>query len=360
MKDNKVCLINLALDIGGAQRHTADLANFLAENDCQVSIILLSKAPVCFKLSSDINLIEPDFKMQRSVKGKLVHMTRLIRYIRKSLKMVDPGVIFNASSPSFLLAATVGLNYPMYLTIRCNPLYTKLIESFSVPLIIRKILYRRLKGIIAQTNFAAYILDRQFSTNAIIVIPNYIRPLPTLRVAKKNQIVSVGRLIKSKGFDYLLRAFALIKNADWKLMIVGDGPESSNLKQLAVSLAIEENVVFTGAKNDVNQCLQESKIFAFTSLSEGFPNALMEAMATPLACISFNCDAGPADIIEDGKSGFLITPKDINAFAEKLSVLMNDEMLRTVFMEEAYKITVKNSLEKIGKRYLDLIAVKEN
>ncbi len=356
MKNNKICLINLALDIGGTQRYIADLANFLSANGYIVHILLLSRTPVSFQLDERVNIIQPGFLMQRSAKGKLFYSIKLMQYIRHTLKTISPFVILNASSPSFILMATAWLKYPMYLSIRCNPLHTKLVEGYNVPFVIRRFLYKRAKGIVAQTDFAARVLRKQFGEKKIITIPNYIRQLPNLDLAKKNQVVSVGRLIKSKGFDYLLKSFASAeKKADWKLVIVGDGPERANLETLAVSLGIKEKVLFAGAQNDVNIYLQQSEIFAFTSLYEGFPNALLEAMATPLPCISFNCDAGPADIIDEGKNGFLIPLKDVHAFTEKLSLLMQDEALRANFSTEALKIRQKNSLEKIGASYLNFI-----
>ena len=88
---------------------------------------------------------------------------------------------------------------------------------------------------------------------------------------------------------------------DWKLVIVGDGPRRKNLEGIVSKLNIGDRVIFTGFQEDVDFFLSQSKIFVLPSLIEGFPNALIEAMANSLAPVSFNCEAGPSEIIEHGR-----------------------------------------------------------
>ena len=100
---------------------------------------------------------------------------------------------------------------------------------------------------------------------------------------KKDWIIGIGRLSFEKGFDRLLQAFAKVEgHKEWKLVLVGDGPERERLKILAANLSITDRVVFLGLRKDVDQWLAESKIFVIPSRCEGFPNALCEAMASPL------------------------------------------------------------------------------
>ena len=95
-----------------------------------------------------------------------------------------------------------------------------------------------------------------------------------------------------KGQEELLRAFSRLRDPrDWRLMLVGDGPQRERLEALTDELRLGERVRFTGARKDVDALLARSSIFAFASLSEGYPNALLEAMASGLCCISFDCVA---------------------------------------------------------------------
>ena len=168
-----------------------------------------------------------------------------------------------------------------------------------------KLLHKRVNGIIAQTSYAADFYRKAYSC-PIEIIPNFLREIKEYKHEQINQIISVGRCSSEKGQHYLIEAFSKINNTTWQLAIVGDGPCLKELKALAIKLGIYDRVIFTGFREDVDFYLSQSKIFALTSLIEGFPNALIEAMATPLAPVSFNCNAGPSEIIEHGKNGFLV------------------------------------------------------
>lgn len=159
----------------------------------------------------------------------------------------------------------------------------------------------------------------------------------------------MGRLVKEKGQKYLIESFSKVEESNWKLVILGDGPMKKELILLAENLNIKERVLFPGAVKDVDSWLQKSSIFAFSSISEGFPNALVEAMSSNLACVSFNCDAGPNEIITNNKNGFLVDVYDIDTFTEKIK----NSILRKEFSIEAGKINDNLNIDTISRRYLD-------
>ncbi len=359
MDKKKICLINLDLGIGGAQRFISNLANFLSEEGYIVDILLLHDSPVLFKIHKNIKIWQPQFSYTKSTYRKIKYLFQLVSYIRHTLKKINPDIVFNTAAPSFILCSTVGLSYPIYLSIRCNPFNTKLIEILNIPLSIRRFLYKRSKGIIAQTSFASDVLKKQMHHSNVIVIPNALGEKQYYNYEKKNQIISVGRLVQSKGFDYLIKVFAQVYQPGWKLLIVGDGPEKDNLQSLITCLEITEYVELAGSKSNIGELLSQSSIFAFTSLTEGFPNALLEAMGTPLPCISFDCQSGPADMIKDGENGYLVPLKDTEGFSKKLSLLIRDKNLREHFMQQAKKTSEKYNQEAIGAIYLRSIFENE-
>ena len=356
-----VCLINYTLNVGGAERQTAELANYLAENDYKVFIIILRQGKIFYKLNENVNCLQPDFTESDSRMGKAIYFLKIGFYIRKLLLRLNPDIIFNTAFPSFILFFSMGIKIPIYSSIRCDPNVTKRIEVFNIPLSIRRPLYRRCKGIIAQTVFAKEVLERQFKRTPILVIPNILNNVSDKIEIRENIILSVGRLIKSKGFDLLISAFSKIDHiGDWKLMILGEGPERPNLENHIQNLGMTGKVLLVGTKTNTHEYYRKSKIFAFASLSEGFPNVLLEAMGAPLPCISFDCDAGPRDIITDGVNGFLIGLYDVDTFARRLEILMNDEVVRNNFMSEAIKVRKYFNRDKICKEYLNLIADSDN
>ena len=162
----------------------------------------------------------------------------------------------------------------------------------------------------------------------------------------------VGRLIKSKHQDKLIRIFASIDKKDWKLVLVGyDHLKQNNmepLKKLALDCGVAERVIFAGKQTDVDSYYLSSKIFAFTSSSEGFPNAIGEAMSAGLPVVAYDCIAGPSEMIRDDENGFLIPLFDDVVFAKRLEQLMLDEVLR-----ERWVRTGKMTLRSLASKPLE-------
>jgi glycosyltransferase involved in cell wall biosynthesis len=215
-------------------------------------------------------------------------------------------------------------------------------------------LYKNAFGIISQTTYSKTFLDKITNHKNIIVIPNPVRHEEENNLVRKNVILSVGRLIFSKRIDLLLEIFADVNRKDFNLWIVGDGPEHEKLVNLAKELNILDRVTFWGSRKDVDLFYGQAKIFAFTSVSEGFPNALLEALASGLPSISFDCVAGPSDLIDDGQNGFLIPLLDVDCYKEKLSRLMDDQVHEQL-AANTKKSAKKYHIENVGKVYLNAL-----
>jgi glycosyltransferase involved in cell wall biosynthesis len=173
---------------------------------------------------------------------------------------------------------------------------------------------------------------------------------------RENIIVNVGRLVPEKGQKHLIEAFSLLGRRDWRLLILGDGKLREELTNLADSLGIWDLVEMPGTVSDVDYWLAKSSIFAFPSVSEGFPNALVEAMAAGLPCVSFDCNAGPKDIIRNNENGILISEGDVLSFSHALKSLIDDERLRIRMGNAALDIRNDLDLVKISKSYMDFMS----
>lgn len=353
IRSYNICLVIGSLGMGGAERSIAELANFLVLHNHSVAIITLIKRDHFFELNSKIRLIEPSFYSLDSTSNKIVLGLKTIFYLRKAITTLNPDVIYSVAFPTLFLISTIGLKYPIVISIRCNPLNHKLIDPF--PLFVKRIVFRRATGIIAQTEFAASQIKKMTNHSNIAVIPNFLREIEDVKVEKKKYIINVGRFIKEKGHKYLLEAFSLIPSNGWKLLFVGDGRLRESLVNFAENLNISDRVIFLGEKNNVDYYLRQSEIFVFSSISEGFPNALLEAMAIPLPCISFDCDSGPSEIIHDSVDGFLVKPKDVVTLAAKMAQLMNNEELRDKFMKNAIKVRENFQMDKIANKYFQFL-----
>lgn len=140
-------------------------------------------------------------------------------------------------------------------------------------------------------------------------------------------LISAGDLINRKNYDIAIKAIAECKNKNIKYFICGEGPKEEELKQLISNLNLQEQVYLLGYRNDIKELMNSADIFLFTTLQEGLPRSMMEAMSTGLPCIASNI-RGNVDLIENEKGGFLNNPNSPEDFAKSISILVNDKDLR--------------------------------
>ena len=161
----------------------------------------------------------------------------------------------------------------------------------------------------------------------IVLLPNIlINNVTSQSDLKHKNIISVSRLDKGKKIDDLITIFSKLKNQDSKLYIIGNGTEMNNLKNLTKNLGITERVTFTGylSHREQEKYYLDSSIFAMTSISEGLPMVLLEAMSYGLPCIAYKTDSGIEDIISNNENGFIIKSRNEKEYVEKLDAILNN------------------------------------
>jgi len=339
----KICFIGAGLEGGGQERALTNFANTYASIGADVTIICLFKTNIFFKIHPNIKIVWPT--INRETNNKFIYSLKLIPYIRKNIKLTKPDVIisfgdwFNAYS----IFATRFLYIRTVITNRMGPnLHLGKFLEFA-----NTCLYRFSDAMIVQTDRARIIMQKKYKLKNIHVVPNIINPININGLKYEKNIISIGRLSKDKGHKYLIEAFSKLNNQDWKLHIVGDGPEMLNLKILVDKLNLKKNVIFHGHLKDFSSILQKTSIFVLPSLYEGFPNALLEAMSIPLACISSDCVAGPREIIQNGVNGLLFEPQNVNDLFCKLDYLVSNKEQQINLRNEALKVRQEYSSEKI-------------
>ncbi|MDR1240504.1 MAG: glycosyltransferase [Oscillospiraceae bacterium] len=165
-------------------------------------------------------------------------------------------------------------------------------------------------------------------------------------------VLSVGRLSPEKGFDLAIDSAKIIfkKHKDWQWHIYGEGSERKFLEKKIQENELERNIILKGECLDIYKKYQNYSIFVMPSYREGFSLVLLEAKISRLPCISFDCAAGPSEIIREGINGFLIECYDISKMAEKIIHLIENRDLRIKFSEncslDLEKFDRKISLEK--------------
>lgn len=191
----------------------------------------------------------------------------------------------------------------------------------------------------------------------MVVIPNARTFTPDNTALLQNKkVLAVGRLTYQKGFERLIEAWSLLndKYPDWKLVIVGDGEKKEELEQLVVDSSLQDSVFLKAPVKDMEQLYREASVIAMTSRYEGLPMILLEAQAYGIPIVSFKCQCGPADIITDGKDGFLVPEGNVPMMAEKLSILMSDYQLRAKMGKAAVLSSKRFDEERVMNQWENL------
>jgi glycosyltransferase involved in cell wall biosynthesis len=173
-----------------------------------------------------------------------------------------------------------------------------------------------------------------------------------------------GRLSAEKGISFLVEAVALLNAANLavKLMIIGDGPERPRIDDLIVSKGMENQIIFTGFREDARELLAALDVFILPSLTEGTPMALLEAMAWGLPVVASAVGEIP-EIIGHGDNGILVTPCKVNEIVEAIRNLLENHALRKKLSKAAYstiesRFGLKQWVQEVERNYLELIQNK--
>lgn len=326
---------------------------FCRQPELEVHIILYGiKRDIFYKLPENLSIHKPGFVFNDKV--RTWSTLRTIYWLRKEIKAISPdtALSFGERWNNFVLLSTLGLKYPVFVSDRCQP--NKSFGALHDRL--RNWLYPKAEGVICQTETAKDIYGNMFTHDNFVVIGNPIRKIARIaEIPKENIVLTVGRLIKSKHHDDLIRMFAEINPKDWKLIIVGDDAQKQKnrkrLEALIHELGIQGCVELAGKRTDVEDFYNRARLFAFTSSSEGFPNVIGEAMSAGLPVVAYDCIAGPGDLIAHGETGYLVKLHDKKQFKEALRKLIDSPGLREKFGTRAQLRMHNFSVDQIALKF---------
>jgi len=358
-----IAFILSSLDAGGAQRVVCVLANKLVHNH-NIVIIVFYRCPIFYDLDPRIKIVfcKPEYvhKKYRTIIHSIFMHTQLIRKIKKQLKINKTDIVigFMTTASVYSIIASKLLNIRCVISERVHPEYSS-INSFWIK--IRRVFYPHAHMLVVQTQAIKNYFSGFIAEDKIVIIKNpldqYLSDARAFDDIKENIILNVGRLEHQKNQEMLIRAFANLNIKNWTLIIVGEGEKRKKLESLIEQLNIKTQVILTGNVNNVYDFYNKSKIFAFTSRFEGFPNALTEAMHYGLACISTNCPSGPSDLIKNNENGILIPVGDQEALENGLKKLVNNPNLRSIYGQKAVEATNELDVETITRKWLEIFKI---
>ena len=172
---------------------------------------------------------------------------------------------------------------------------------------------------------------------------------------RSKKIVALGRLVLQKDYPTLIDAFNLVykNHSDYALEIYGGGAEEDKLKEYASQTHASAAIAFMGARQDALRCMYDASCYVLSSISEGMPNALMEAMAIGLPCVSTDCPNGPSDLIVPDENGVLVEMKNPRQMAQAIERCITDKAYAEKIAHNATNIKQTNSIENICGRFFD-------
>jgi glycosyltransferase involved in cell wall biosynthesis len=219
--------------------------------------------------------------------------------------------------------------------------------------------YRRLDLVVAQTEQMAEWLRANTGVRVVVIGNPWLEREPQVEgepeVRGRHVVLAAGRLSSEKRFDLLLQAFAqaAATRPQWRLVIAGEGPLEADLKHQAGELGVGDRVEFPGRVEHLDSLYASSDIFVLSSLFEGFPNVLLEAMGHGLAVMSFDCPTGPRELIAHEENGLLVPHLDLAALTDTLGRLMDHPALRSRLGEAAREVRTRLSIDRIAQRWLE-------
>ena len=380
---NKLCLYISTLRLGGAERVLYNLAEYFHSRGVKVVMVTTFKKTTEkeFPLSPGIkrilsepteeeflggkfaleNVNTPDYapggdtSVSHAPSGGPLRRLKNFRCRMAKLRAIwteeKPDLILSFVGKNNLMAilSASGTGIPVVVSVRGNPPneYSSRFMKWAAGR-----WFPKAAGIVMQTPMQRDWFPERVRKKTVL-LPNPLNPAflrEPLPYPRAHEIVTTSVMGANKNLAMLIRGFALCagEHSDWKVIIYALGPEREMLTRLRDSLSLEDRVLMPGEKENIPELIASAAVFTMTSFTEGVPNALMEAMALGLACVSTDCPCGgPAELIQDEVNGMLVPVDDEQALAERLGRLMGDEKLRERLGKNALKIRERFSPEKV-------------
>lgn len=348
--------IVLYIDImknGGAQRVMSILANYLVRE--KYNVVLVNDG----KLESGTAEYELDNEIKRlylleNFKGNpiLKNLKRMV-ILRKILKDEKPDIVlsFLGNCNIRMLISAVGIKCRKIVSVRNDP--NREYGTSCIKKILTRFIFRLADGVVFQTEAAKEYFPKSVQEKSTIII-NPVRKEFFCGVRKeKKQIISLGRLSSQKNHRLLIDAYGEIcKDIEDDLYIYGEGPLREELERCIKKKGLETRVFLPGRTRDVYEVLARARIFVLSSDYEGMPNALLEALAAGVPCISTDCPCGgPRMVITNEKNGLIVGCNDIVSMKNALLRMEQNDSYRKQLGDAARKEAVMFATDKILKEW---------
>ncbi|WP_030539094.1 glycosyltransferase family 4 protein [Sphingobium sp. DC-2] len=348
------------LGAGGSEHIVSLLCNHFAALGWTVRLIAFEDeaAPAYYSHHPAVRIVRLGMTVKRrSAAAGALAMLKRERRLQAALEQAAPDLVVSfltrTNILSVLSARRSGI--PVIVSERNNPELQTVGRLWNM---LRGWAYPRAAGLVTMTQGAMDYFARTMAVKGW-VIPNPAPPpsaaLP--RCSDGRTIGAVGRLVPQKGFDRLIDAFARVAAdiPDWRLVIWGEGPDRAALEAQRDRLGLTGRIALPGITRQPGEWIAQSDMFVLSSRFEGWGIVVGEAMAAGLPVVSFDCPWGPAEMIEQGRSGMLVPNGDIAALGDAIAALCRDPARRGALGTEAKARMALFDLDHILARWKAVI-----
>jgi N-acetylgalactosamine-N,N'-diacetylbacillosaminyl-diphospho-undecaprenol 4-alpha-N-acetylgalactosaminyltransferase len=384
MQKKKMAILINALEVAGAEKVVTQIIHsFYKEFD--IHLVLLNHT-IEFELPvNDITIktIDNSNITKRKSARDIIKIPLLAYRLKKYLRRNDIGICFSALNRSNYIncflrilrwKGTILISERSHTSSAYNP---HTIAGKTGRLLVKR-LYPFANVIVPNSVGIQYDLTRHFKlTNPFTVINNPINIALQQKDMAENvedfpfesfTFSHVARIEKGKNHELVLAAVQKIQHRNFKVLLIGQGPQDENIKVLAHKMGVSDKIVFLGYRRNVVKYVAKSQCHLLTSDSEGFPNALLEALACGTPVISTDCPTGPRELlagsfspdkhssgVEKTCNGLLIPVNDANALAEAMLAMMDNDSLRNEYAAAGIRRAKDFDLPIIITQYAHLL-----
>lgn len=338
--------------MGGAERVLSTLSFYFANHFDRVIYLTWREAPIAYEIDKRVKILSiPVISGKSNFIGKAL-------WLRKYIKKEKPSLVLSFLSlfNMMTLLSLLGLKQKVVVAERNDP---KFIKGGKPIEILRNVLYAKSSGILCQTIPIQNYFKGSLATKTYVIYnPLFIRDDMkgiSIQSTKEKRIVTVGRLHPQKNHKLMIETFNkfLTKNPEYTLTIYGEGVERENLERLIQELGLNEKVLLPGNSKYVHDEIKNAEIFLLTSRYEGMPNALIEAMAMGIPCISTKV-SGATDLIKSGVNGILCE-SDADSICEAMCQIVEDKVLAKDISQNSVQIADLLDQDRIANQWIEYL-----
>ncbi|WP_455659333.1 glycosyltransferase family 4 protein [Phocaeicola faecalis] len=340
---------------GGTERLTSITANKLAQN-ANYTIVVLSllneKNGVYFPLDENVN----HYVLCNKPSSKFAIIKKLKAFIQKY--QID--IIVNVDIILGIYSLPLKFKFRNLAVVSWEQFSTSNDLGLSWSKYLRQVCLLFSDTYLVLTDGDRKYLDEKFkvkcSLRTLYNPIEYANGPCTYDLASKT-IITAGNFFYTKGFDIAVDVAKLVltKHPDWKWDFYGDGVEYEAVKKKVQDLRLLGLIRFCGRVSNIEERYKDGALYVMTSRNEGFGLVLLEAKKNHLPTIAFDVPYGPATIIENGISGYLVKPFDIHDMADKIDYLISNDLLRLKFAEQADKNLSTFNIDSFVRQWDDIL-----